>query len=219
MKELRNGLVCALLILICGFVVVLISAASHFSSLCDQAAEAVSAYKGTPAEIHKTLGQVSDAVELSRKTLEQEQGYYRDSASHVKALTKAAAIDAVELGRLIQKVNARVDDLADEAQSTVNQIGDTAEDLGSDSKRIADHSVPLLEAATDAARNAAGLAGNQNVNKILAETAQSSQNIQGATKNVEEATGYIRDMLSPKKQSFWIRIISLLIPRPTMPAR
>jgi hypothetical protein len=37
-----------------------------------------------------------------------------------------------------------------------------------------------------------------------------------ASRNTAEATGYIRDMLSPTKKSFWRRVLELLIPRPTV---
>jgi hypothetical protein len=43
-----------------------------------------------------------------------------------------------------------------------------------------------------------------------------SQNAEQATANISEATGYLRDMLSPKKKSFWRWLLELAIPRPTL---
>ena len=186
-------------------------------------AEAGGALAGMESSASSVLSSTSEALGLARSTLSLQQGYYRDSASHIKALTKAAAIDAVQLGRLIEKVDGRVDGVADAAEKSLGSIRDGATTIAGESTHLGDEARPLLQAATDAtqkAGDAAGdlsrIAGDPDLKRSVAALESSSENLNKTTAEAAEAMGYIRDMLSPTKKSFWKRLLYLMIPRPTV---
>jgi hypothetical protein len=56
--------------------------------------------------------------------------------------------------------------------------------------------------------------GDERFDQMAGALAASSENTLRASANVAEATGYVRDMLSPAKKSFWRKVVELLIPRP-----
>src|SRR5258706_14510791 len=91
------------------------------------------------------------ALDLARSTLSLQQGYYRDSASHVKALTKAAAIDAVRLGRLIDTADSRLDGIASgvdgaliSADAAAIATRDAAQELSRQTRLVGEAGTSLL---------------------------------------------------------------------------
>ena len=186
-------------------------------------AEAGGALGGMESSASGVLASASATLDLARSTLSVQKGYYRDSASHIKAMTKAAAIDAVRLGRLIEKVDVRVDGVADAAEKSLGSIRDGAATVADESTQLVDDAKPLLQAATDATQKAGEVAGNlsrltgdPDLKRSVAALESSSENLNKTTAEAAEAMGYIRDMLSPAKKSFWKRLLYLMIPRPTV---
>ena len=99
LDKLRSGLYLAALLIFC-----FLGLQSSF--LLSQAGIALAEVQSSASRV---LLNASETVDAARSTLTVQQGYYRDSASHVKALTRAAAIDAVQFGRLIEAVRRSVD--------------------------------------------------------------------------------------------------------------
>ncbi|OFV98236.1 MAG: hypothetical protein A3F68_10085 [Acidobacteria bacterium RIFCSPLOWO2_12_FULL_54_10] len=160
---------------------------------------------------------------LARSVMEEQRGYYRDTASHIKALTRAAAIDAIRFGRLIDKMDQRTERLttATEAMLFVAKdalagVQDSTQAVANMANQLGDQPRLLLEASTEAAQALQRRADDPNLNAAAESLAQSSANVERMTASAAEATGYVRDMLSPQKKSFWRRILELMIPRPSI---
>ena len=61
-------------------------------------------------------------------------------------------------------------------------------------------------------------------NLLLAASRGTAENLERSAAHLEkttaataEAAGHVRDILSPRKKSFWRRLLGLLIPRPSIP--
>jgi len=160
---------------------------------------------------------------LARSVMEEQRGYYRDTASHIKALTRAAAIDAIRFGRLIDKMDQRTERLTTaaetmmlEAKDALAGVQDSSQAVANVANQLGDQPRLLLEASTEAAQALQRRADDPNLNAAAESLAQSSANVERMTASAAEATGYVRDMLSPQKKSFWRRILELMIPRPSI---
>ena len=217
MTTLRNSLLIALLLIAC-------IAGLQITFLLSQAS-ATLATTGTAAA--GLLTSAGDTLTLARSTLATQQGYYRDSASHIKALTKAAAIDAVRFGRLLEasqqtvehtdarlerdaeRITASIESSLDAARAAATAVADQTQNVGLETKT-------LLESATAATNSIGDLARDPSLKESLTNLAASTENLQQTTANAAEATGYIRDLLSPTKKSFWRRLLEMMIPRPTL---
>src|SRR5690348_5398973 len=99
MKALRSGLCVGLLFLACVLGLQVSFLLRESAARLDEVASASS----------HVLSSAGSTLDLAQSTLAIQQGYYRDSASHIKALTKAAAIDAIQLGRLIEQSRRAVE--------------------------------------------------------------------------------------------------------------
>ncbi len=179
-------------------------------------AQAGGALQDLEISLSGVFSNAGDTLALARRTFAAQQGYYRDSASHVKALTKAAAIDAVELGRLIEHTDARLDRISSGTESTLASANAAASVLAQETQSVGEESRKLLEAGTDATNKAGDLAADPEIKQSLANLEQSSENLKTTTAEASQAMGYIRDMLSPTKKSFWRRLLEMMIPRPTV---
>ena len=73
-----------------------------------------------------------------------------------------------------------------------------------------------MEASTLAVSELHSRLADDRLDQIASSLADSSHNTAQATANMAEATGYLRDLLSPAKKSFWRRLLELMIPRPTV---
>jgi hypothetical protein len=185
-----------------------------------QAGGALANIEGSASSV---LSSARETLDLSRKTLATQQGYYRDSASHVKALTRAAAIDAVQLGRLIElsqraveHTDARLGRVSSSAESSLDALRAAASAFAEQTETVGKKSGDLMDAGTVAVEKAGDLAANPSLESSLAHLEVSSENLQKTTEAAAQSMGYIRDMLSPTKQSFWRRLLEMMIPRPTV---
>ena len=91
--------------------------------------------------------------------------------------------------------------------------------IAEDSRRVSQPLAGLIETTTATANSLNELASSPEIAGTLSSMNAATSHLAGATKNVEEATGYVRDMLSPTKKSFWRRLLELMIPRPTLGVR
>ena len=186
-------------------------------------AQAGGALDRMEGSVSSVLSSARETLDLSRRTLATQQGYYRDSASHVKALTRAAAIDAVQLGRLIElsqravdNTDARLGRVSSSAESSLNALRGAASAVAEQTETVGKKSGDLMEAGTEAVEKAGNLAANPSLESSLAHLEASSENLQKTTEAAAQSMGYIRDMLSPTKKRFWRRLLEIMIPRPTV---
>lgn len=213
MKYLKDGLLAAILLLTC-------LVGLQINLLLSQAGGALDRLEGSVSSV---LSSARETLDLSRRTLATQQGYYRDSASHVKALTHAAAIDAVRLGRLIELSQRTVEDtdsrlgrVSSSAEASLDALRGAASAVAEQTETVGKKSGDLMDAGTEAVEKAGDLAANPSLESSLAHLEVSSENLQKTTAAAAQSMGYIRDMLSPTKKSFWRRLLEMMIPRPTI---
>jgi hypothetical protein len=213
MNALRNGLCIGLLFISCVL-------GLQINFLLRQAGDALGEMTSS---VSAGLWSATRTLDLARSTLAIQQGYYRDSASHVKSLTKAAAIDAVRLGRLIDTADTRLDRFASSVNGAVISgdaaaiaTRDAAQELSRQTRLVGEAGTSLLQSGEDVTEELAELAGNRDIQNSLDNLETATRNLNNTTAESSEAMGYIRDMLSPRKKSFWKRLLYLMIPRPTI---
>ena len=205
-KALRNALQMGLLFLAC-------LVGLQVSWLLRQTAEILNAQHGAALA---AFTEAQSTMALARASLAEQQGYYRDSARHIKALTRAAAIDAIRVGRLIENTDARMERLTLASEQALRSVESVSESFRDQTEQVGNRSGSLLEEATRAVSALDRLAGNPALAQSLQNLEVSSANLVAATAAASEATASVRDMLSPAKKSFWLRLLELLIPRPTV---
>ena len=220
MNSLRNGLACALL-------ASLTVAALQLTFLLAQAGEIA---RTAENELLRTSGQAqatllySQAVlasirgttETVRKSSIEQMGYY-------EAVGRRSSMALARLELLIAHSDARMERMTQalenssaRANQSMDQIGSLAVSLREDLHELSAQGTKLAEASTAAVARLDQRLADQRLDQITSSLAASSENAAQATAHVAEATGYIRDMLSPKRKSFWRRLLELLIPRPTV---
>ena len=213
MKHLKDGLLATLLLLGCFAGIQINFLLAQIGGSLDRVEDSVSS----------VLTSARETLDLSRRTLSTQQGYYRDSASHVKALTRAAAIDAVRLGRLlessqhaVENTEARLGRVTLAAESSLDSLRLAADILSEQTEAAGRKSGELMDAGTAAVEKAGDLAANPAPESSLTHLEVSSENLRKTTEAAAQSMGYIRDMLSPTKKSFWRRLVEMMIPRPTV---
>ncbi len=120
------------------------------------------------------------------------------------------AESTASLDRMIQQTDRTVNaELAPEAIANLQSSNQALKDL---SKILAEASVRAnisLDDIHNILSNPAIAASQQNAQAILEHT-------NGAMQHAETSMGYVEQYLSPKKASFWMRLISLFIPKLTV---
>ncbi len=161
------------------------------------------------------LASVRGTTETVRQSAEQQTGYY-------EAVGRRSALALARLDLLIRHLDVRTERITRAAEVMAGQTGEmssqvssAAAALGGDAHEVSGHAANLLAASTQAVQDLHERISDPQLEQIAEAMAASSQNTERATANVAEATGYLRDMLSPKKKSFWRWLLELAIPRPT----
>ena len=162
------------------------------------------------------LASVRGTTETVRKSAEEQMGYY-------EAVGRRSALALARLDLLIQHTDARTERITRAAEAMAGhtgeisrQVSSVAAAVGNDAHAVSAHAADLLAASTQAVQDLQGRISDPKLEQIAEAIAASSQNTAQATANVAEATGYLRDMLSPKKKSFWRWLLELAIPRPIL---
>ena len=220
MNSLRNGLACALL-------ASLTVAALQLTFLLAQAGEIARTAENellrTSGETQATLlysqavlASIRGTTETVRKSSIEQMGYY-------EAIGRRSSMALARLELLIAHSDARMERMTQalenssaRANQSMDQIGSLAVSLREDLHELSAQGTKLAEASTAAVARLDQRLADQRLDQITSSLAASSENAAQATAHVAEATGYIRDMLSPKRKSFWRRLLELLIPRPTV---
>ena len=220
MNSLRNGLACALF-------ASLTVAALQLTFLLAQAGEIArtaenellrtsSQAQATLLYSQAVLASIRGTTETVRKSSIEQMGYY-------EAVGRRSSMALARLELLIAHSDARMERMTQalenssaRADQSMDQIGSLAGSLREDLHGLSAQGSELAEASTAAVARLDQRLADQRLDQITSSLAASSENAAQATAHVAEATGYIRDILSPKRKSFWRRLLELLIPRPTV---
>lgn len=182
-------------------------------------------------DLHKeglrTLENADQAVVMLRESAVEQRGYYRDTASAVKATSKAAFIATRNLARFIEhldknantmaiNVDSRMEDITRASVHALGQVDAAAVAVGVQGEEVGYQARLLLGAGRGTLENLERLAANPALARSAEKLERSAANLEKTTEAAAEAAGHMRDMLSPRKRSFWRRLLELLIPRPSV---
>ena len=156
-----------------------------------------------------------------------QKKFYEESAKKnaedFQRLTATMADNSERLGRLIDGLDERTERITVSAESLLANGGNVTAMLSRDATVLSDQAnAALLEATLlfgQMRETAASQAIEQSLTNLSAATRKLDStmgHLDGTARNAEEASGYVRDMLSPTKKSFWRRVLELLIPRPAI---
>ncbi len=177
---------------------------------------------------HLALFSINQTLELVRQATREQRTYY-------KATGKALALTTIHLGRLVKHTDARLDRTEarlahltanmDKRSEQVSQAASRALDnfsvaaltLAGQTDTLGHQANLLLAASRGAVENLERLAGSPALVRSTENLERSTAHLEKTTAATAEAAGHVRDMLSPRKKSFWRRLLGLLIPRPSIP--
>ena len=223
LETLRNGLSCALLAIAC---IVALQISFLLRQLSTGLETAEQELRATSRQAQDTLlyaqavlTSVRGTTETIRKSAVEQTGYY-------EAIGRRSALALGRLDLLISHTDARMERItaalensATEAGQSLDQFGTLAASARQDLEQVSKQAGELAAASTTTVQQLDQRLADDRLDHIASSLAQSSQNTAQATAHIEEATGYIRDMLSPARKSFWRRLLELLLPRPTVGVR
>ncbi len=209
MIALRNALLVACLFLACvaGLQVtfLLAQAGAAANDLHDRSMQALADLDATLAVIHGAA-------------LEQRRYY--------KATGKAMTIATMRAARLIEQTDARLERIAQEIEATaqesrrdMHEAGQVLHYLGTQIDAVGYETQITLAAGRGTLLNLERLAGDPALVRAASNLERSSANLEKFTAASAEAAGHLRDMLSPRKKSFWRWLLEIGLPRPTVPVR
>lgn len=169
------------------------------------------------------------------QTLELVRGATREQRTYYKATGKALALTTIHLGRLVKQTNARLgrtearlahlttnmdnrsEQVSQAASRALNNFSVAALTLAGQTDTLGHQANLLLAASRGAVENLERLAGSPALVRSTENLERSTAHLEKTTAATAEAAGHVRDMLSPRKKSFWRRLLGLLIPRPSIP--
>ena len=220
MHTLRDALRTGLLFLACvaglqvTYLLAQLSASAH--RMETEFMETAQQAQATLLYSQAVLASLRGTTETVRRSAEQQMGYY-------EAVGRRSALALARLDLLIRHLDARteritraVEVMAVQTGDMSSQVSSVAAALGADAQEVSTQAASLLAASTQAVQDLNTRIADPKLEQIAEAMAASSQNTEQATANVAEATGYLRDMLSPKKKIFWRWLLELAIPRPTV---
>ena len=158
------------------------------------------------------LSSTRGTTEILRRSAEQQMGYY-------EAIGRRSSLVLGELALLLRHTDDRMERITTATEDSLKASGQAMASVAEDSRRVSQPLAEFIETTTATANSLNELASSPEITGTLSSMNTATSHLAGATKNVEEATGYVRDMLSPTKKSFWRRLLELMIPRPTLGVR
>ncbi len=177
---------------------------------------------------HLALFSINQTLELVRQATREQRTYY-------KATGKALALTTIHLGRLVKQTNARLgrtearlahltsnmdnrsEQVSQAASRALNNFSVAALTLAGQTDTLGHQANLLLAASRGTVENLERLAGSPALARSTENLERSTAHLEKTTAATAEAAGHVRDMLSPRKKSFWRRLLGLLIPRPSIP--
>lgn len=180
--------------------------------------------------IEDTLIVTEDTLRIGRSVMAEQRIYYR-------ALSKMVVRDANRLGKaigsaeqVIRNEDARlmeshrqINELADElnrsahaGMDAIQQIGVASDALARQIDSVGASSQQILAQGTAVLTALHDRLHDPSLAQTSAKLAQSSANLERMSAAAADSAERVREILNPKKRSFWIRLLELMIPRPTV---
>lgn len=222
-QRLRNGLHAGLL-----FLAILVGLQA--SLLLAQVSQTLRAWNDDAVRMNRTaqetlltaqavLASVRGTVEQVRRSAEYQLGYYEAVGRRTSNLIAAMTF-------LIRNTDERLEEITHATNVFLHNEASVTAEAAQDFGRVAAQADATLAESERLLAELRETAAAPEVRGSLEAIEASAKNLSAATaeaavasRNTAEATGYIRDMLSPKKKSFWRKLFELLIPRPAIVVR
>ncbi len=212
MNALRQGLLIGLLVIGCAL-------GLQVSFLLLQAAQVAAESQLLVADARARMVAASRNLNAILIQLGLASDEWRRASLYSGEISKRTAQLIVNADARAERVTRAFELTAQEAQADLHKIGLAAAAVGKRSDQVGYEAAHLLASGTAAVESLDRLARTPAWEAAAADLARSSANLEKATANTAEATGYIRDMLSPRRRPFWRRLLELLLPRPVAAIR
>lgn len=222
-KQIRGGLGTGLLVLA-------ILLGLQISVLLGQLSEMISTWNETALHMDRAaeetllttqsvLMSVRGTTEQVRRSAEHQLGYY-------EAVGRRTSNLIAEMTFLIRSTNEHMEELTQAANVFLEREAEVTASAAEDFGQVAAQADATLAESGRLMAELREQVTAPEVQGSLEAIEASARNLETATaeaavasRNTAEATGYIRDILSPKKKSFWRKLFELLIPRPAIAVR
>jgi hypothetical protein len=165
------------------------------------------------------LSSVRGTTEQVRRSAEHQLGYY-------EAVGRRTSNLIAEMTFLIRNADERLEELTRATNALLQNGAAATAEAGKNFGSVTDQAGSTLAESERLITELRETAAAPEVRGSLEAIEASAKNLATATaeaaeasRNTAEATGYIRDMLSPTKKSFWRKLFELLIPRPAIAVR
>jgi len=165
------------------------------------------------------LASVRGTTEQVRRSAEHQLGYY-------EAVGRRTSNLIAEMTFLIRNADERLDEISRATNVFLEREANETAMLAADFGRVADQAEATLAESERLLAELRETAAAPEIRGSLEAIEATTKNLETATgaaataaENTAEATGYVRDMLSPQKKSFWRKLFELLIPRPAIGVR
>jgi hypothetical protein len=178
----------------------------------------------------EVLIRTEETLSIGRAALAEQRIYYR-------ALSRMVVLDANRLGKAIGAVeeivrnedarlsesHRQVDLLLAELQrtsaaatGTLEQASNSSATLTAQMEAFGGSSQRLLAQGTAVLATVQERLQDPELAQTSANLAQSSANLERMSTAAAESAERVRDILNPKKKTFWLKLLEFLIPRPTV---
>lgn len=183
------------------------------------------------------LDRAEDAMVLAEDTLRIGRSAMAEQRIYYRALSKMVVLDANRLGKAIGSAeqairnedtrlaesHRQLDQLAAELQRSASagtdailQVGAASAVLTAQIDSVGESSQRLFAQGATVLASVEEKLQDPSLTQTSANLAQSSANLERMSAAAAESAEHVRDILSPKKRSFWIWLLELMIPRPTI---
>ena len=188
-------------------------------------------------KLARLMDRAEEAFALAEETLRIGRAALAEQRIYYRALSRMAVLDANRLGKAIGAVEeairnedirlveshrqldllvAELQHTADAATGTVEQAGAASAALENEIGAVSAESRRLLAQGATVLATVEERLQDPSITQTSANLAQSFANLERMSAAAAESAEHVRDILSPKKGSFWIRLLELMIPRPTV---
>jgi len=162
------------------------------------------------------LVSVRGTTEQVRRSAEHQLGYY-------EAVGRRTSNLIAEMSFLVRNADQRLTEASQATNEFLRAEAALTAEAAQDFSSVAAQAEETLAESERLLAELRETAAAPEIRGSLEAIQASAQNLATATaeaavagRNTAEATGYVRDMLSPRKKSFWRWVLELLIPRPTV---
>jgi hypothetical protein len=165
------------------------------------------------------LASVRGTTETVRRSAVEQTGYYEAAGRRSAMAVARLEILITHTDARMERITQAVETSSKRADENMDQFGFLAASASENLGELSQQGVELLKASTATMERVDQRLDDERLDQIASALAETSESTALATANVAEATGYVRDILSPNRKGFWRRLLEFLIPRLTVNVR